>query len=71
MTTVLIWLGALISLGGVGALGWCILAAMRLRMSEMAPEAATARLRQLGTVNLAAVAAAFLGLALMAAGLIL
>lgn len=66
--TALLWIGALISVAAVGALGWCIWSAMRLRMSEMEPEAATARLKLLGAVNMAAVAGAFLGLALMLVG---
>ncbi|MEO0623538.1 MAG: hypothetical protein AAFU49_23360 [Pseudomonadota bacterium] len=65
---VLFWVGALIATAAVGALGWCIFSAMRLKVSELDEEAVRTRLRSLGIVNAGAVAGAFLGLALMLAG---
>jgi hypothetical protein len=63
--------GLALALGGVAGLVWLALGARRLGRSDLAPEAARREWRRLAALNGAAVALAFLGLALIAAGSLL
>jgi hypothetical protein len=72
----LVWLGAAMALAGLGGIGWVILEAQRFRRARREgraedPDRARRALLRLQAVNMAAVAVAFLGLALVAAGAIL
>lgn len=58
-------LGAVLVLAGLGGLAHCIGEGYRIRREAPPPEIATARLRRLVVVNLASVAGAALGLALL------
>ncbi|MEM9145485.1 MAG: hypothetical protein AAGC57_04740 [Pseudomonadota bacterium] len=66
--TALLWIGAALVVAGLGALGWCIREALRLKRADLTPDQAKTRMRLLVAVNAAAVGGAFLGLALMLAG---
>lgn len=67
----LIWGGAAVALGGVAVLAWCIREAMAIRRADLAEDEARRRLNRLVAYNMAAVGTAFLGLALMLAGVLL
>jgi hypothetical protein len=72
---VLVWIGAALAVAGLGGLGWCIREAMRFKRAsrERAHDPAAARrtLGRLQAANMAAVGTAFLGLAMVAVGVIL
>ncbi|MGR3781393.1 MAG: hypothetical protein ACU0DT_09065 [Albimonas sp.] len=67
----LIWVGAVLAVLGLGGLAWCIREGLRLRAPDREPEEVRARLRKLNVINLASVSTGFLGLAVVAAGVIL
>lgn len=69
--TVLIIIGAIFVLAGLVGLGHCIRTGYAIRREKPDPEAARARLQRLVAVNLASVAGAALGLAMVVAGLAL
>jgi len=71
MLTSIQLLGALLALGGLAGLVHCIREGYRIRGAGLSPEAARERLRRLVAVNLASVGTAALGLAMLAAGLML
>jgi hypothetical protein len=58
-------LGSALVAAGLAGLGYCIAQGYRIRGSGLAPAEVTVRLRRLIAVNLAAVGAAGLGLALL------
>lgn len=64
-------LGGGLILAGLGGLAYCIREGYRIRREAPPPKAANARLRKLVTVNLASVAGAALGLALLTAYFVL
>ncbi|MCA3543961.1 MAG: hypothetical protein IOC73_09430 [Rhodobacter sp.] len=67
----LIWLGAAVSLGGVGGLLRCIQLALRARHAGLDSAAMRARLQRIVTLNLAALGVSALGLMLVLTGIIL
>lgn len=71
----MVWLvvaGALVSALGMGLLAWCIRSAARLKKAEgLTDEAAQAAFGKLVLLNTAGLGTGFLGLAMVAAGIIL
>lgn len=67
----LVLLGLLLTVAGLGGLGWCILQGLGIRRAALPPPEIHARLHRLVAVNLASVALAALGLAALIAGLML
>lgn len=67
----LILAGALVSLGGVGGLIWCIVLALRARKAGLDDEAMRARLQYVVTLNMVALGVSALGLMLVVAGILL
>lgn len=67
----LILIGAVLSLGGVGGLIWCIILALRARKAGLEDEAMRARLQHIVTLNMIALGVSALGLMLVVAGILL
>ena len=67
----LVWIGAAMSLAGIGGLLWCILAVARARRAGLEDAALRARLQQVVAWNLAALGVSALGLMLVVVGLFL
>lgn len=68
---VLVVLGIILVLAGLGGLAHCIRTGYAIRREKPGPDAARARLQRLVAVNLASVAGAALGLAMVVVGLTL
>ncbi len=68
---VLIWIGAILSLCGVGGLIWCIILALRARRAGLGEDAMRARLQHIVTLNMIALGVSALGLMLVVAGILL
>lgn len=68
---VLIYMGAALSLAGLAALFWCIVAAIRARRAGLDDAAMRARLQKLVALNLGALFASILGLMLIVVGIFL
>ena len=67
----LIWTGAVLTLAGVGGLGYCVLRAMRARKAGLDDAAMRAELQRVVVMNMAALGVSALGLALVVAGILL
>ncbi len=67
----LVLLGLVLTVAGLGGLGWCILQGFRIRRASLPPDQIHAQLHRLVAINLASVALATLGLASLIAGLML
>ena len=67
----LVWIGALLALGGLAGLGYCIAVAWRARRAGLQGAAMEARLRRLVALNLGALAVSTLGLMLVGLGVFL
>lgn len=67
----LIPLGIVVTLAGLGGLGYCILQGMRIRSASLPPKEIHARLHRLLAVNLGSVCLAALGLGVLILGLVL
>ncbi|MBK5946690.1 hypothetical protein CCR83_09645 [Rhodobacter veldkampii DSM 11550] len=67
----LIWAGAAVSAAGVLAIGWCILAVLRLRRANLPDAEARARLARVVAMNLAALFVSVIGLMMVVVGIIL
>ncbi len=67
----LIAIGALITLIGLGALGYCILCGVRARRAGLQGDALIAVLRRLVPINLAALCLSAMGLSLVTIGILL
>ena len=65
----LIWIGAVISLIGVGLLIYCILGAFKLRQNPGDDEATKSRLQKLAAVNMAALGISAIGLMMVILGI--
>jgi hypothetical protein len=63
--------GMLLTLAGLGGLGYCIVQGFRIRRAALPPPEIHARLHRLLAVNLGSVALAGLGLAALVAGIVL
>ncbi|WP_102109877.1 hypothetical protein [Oceaniglobus roseus] len=66
-----IWSGAALSAAGLVGLVWCIVLAMRARRAGLDDAALRARLQKLVVVNMAALLASLMGLAVVIVGIIL
>lgn len=64
-------LGLLLTVLGLGGLGYCIVQGLRIRGGALPAEQIHARLHRLVAVNLASVGVAALGLAMLVAGVVL
>ncbi len=69
--TIMIWVGAGLTLIGVAGLGFCVLQAMRARREGLTGAAMQARLQRVVAWNLGALAVSGLGLMLVIVGVIL
>lgn len=67
----MIWIGAIVSLGGVAGLLWCILLALKARRAGLTDDAMRARLQHIVTLNMIALGVSALGLMLVVAGIVL
>ncbi len=67
----LIWGGAALTLAGVAALVWCIVAVARARRAGLDDAALRARMRPVLAVNMGALALSMIGLLLVIAGIAL
>jgi len=67
----LVWIGALLTFGGLAGLGYCILVAFRARREGLEGPAMEARLRKLVALNLGALAVSSLGLMMVVFGVFL
>lgn len=68
---ILIWLGAALTLIGVGALVWCVVMVARARQAGLEDEALRQRMRQMLVVNMAALGMSMIGLMLVITGIFL
>jgi hypothetical protein len=69
--TALVWIGALLALGGLAGLGYCILVAVRAKRDGLEGAAMEARLRKLVALNLGALGVSTLGLMMVVFGVFL
>lgn len=67
----MIWVGAVLSLSGVGGLLWCIVLALKARRAGLSDDAMRARLQHIVTLNMAALGVSALGLMAVVAGILL
>ena len=67
----LIWGGAALTLAGVAALIWCILAVARARRAGLDDAALRDRMRPVLAVNMGALALSMIGLLLVITGIVL
>ena len=67
----LIWGGAVLTLAGVAALIWCILAVARARRAGLDDAALRDRMRPVLAVNMGALALSMIGLLLVVTGIVL
>ncbi|WP_172332696.1 hypothetical protein [Mangrovicoccus sp. HB161399] len=67
----LIWIGAAVSLCGLGGLIACIVMAMKAKSAGLGDDALRARLKQIVTLNFAALMVSALGLMAVVAGIML
>ncbi|MGP3696154.1 hypothetical protein [Rhodobacter sp. NSM] len=67
----MIWIGAAISLAGVGGLAWCIWLAMSARRAQLPDAEMRARLQRVVALNLAALGISAIGLMCVVAGILL
>ena len=69
--TLLIWAGAVLSLGGVGGLIWCIVLALKARRAGLTDDQMRARLQHIVTLNMIALGISAIGLMSVVAGILL
>lgn len=67
----LIWVGAALTLGGVAALGWCVLTVARAKRAGMDEAGLRNRMRGVLVVNMGALALSFIGLMMVVIGIML
>ena len=67
----IVWIGAALTLAGVGMLIWCILSVAKARRAGLSEEALKARLQRVVALNLAALGVSGLGLATVILGIML
>lgn len=67
----LIWIGAALSLIGVGLLLWCVRLALQARGVALDEGARRARLQKVVTINMAALALSAFGLMMVVVGILL
>lgn len=64
----LVWVGAAVSLVGLGGIVWCIVQALAARRAGLPDAALRARLQRIVTVNLAALFLSVIGLMMVIVG---
>jgi hypothetical protein len=69
--TWLIYIGAIVTLLGLGGLGYCIKSALGLRTAQLDETEMTAKLQQLVPINLGSVFVAAIGLMMVVVGILL
>ena len=67
----IVWIGAALTLAGVGMLIWCIVSVAKARRAGLDEDALKARLRNIVALNLAALGVSGLGLATVILGIVL
>lgn len=67
--TGMIWIGAALSLVGVGLLVWCVMQAMAARRNQLDEASMRLRLQRLVVVNLGALALSSIGLMMVILGI--
>ncbi len=67
----LIWIGAGVSLMGVGGLLYCILLVVKARRANLPDEEMRARLQRIVALNMAALFLSFIGLMMVVVGILL
>lgn len=67
----LIWIGAAITLIGVGGLGYCVFRAMRARQAGLEDSEMRAELQRVVAINMGALGLSILGLLFVVAGIFL
>ena len=67
----LIWAGSIMTLIGVGGLGYCVQRALRARRGGLDDATMRAELQRVVVINVAALGISALGLALVVAGIVL
>jgi hypothetical protein len=67
----IVWIGAALTLAGVGMLVWCIVSVAKARRAGLPDEALKARLQKIVALNLAALGVSGLGLATVILGIVL
>jgi len=68
---IIVWIGAALTLAGLGMLVWCILSVAKARRAGLSEEALKARLQKIVALNLGALAVSGLGLTVVIVGIIL
>jgi hypothetical protein len=66
----LIWIGAAVTLAGLGGLLWCILSVIRARRAGLGDDALRARLQRIVVWNLGALFLSVIGLMLVVVGIV-
>jgi hypothetical protein len=67
----IVWIGAALTLVGLGMLVWCIVSVAKAKRAGLEEEALKARLRTVVALNLAALGVSGLGLATVILGIVL
>jgi hypothetical protein len=67
----IVWIGAALTLAGVGMLVWCIVSVAKAKRSGLSEDALKARLQKIVALNLAALGVSGLGLAAVILGIVL
>jgi hypothetical protein len=67
----IVWIGAALTLAGVGMLVWCIVSVAKARRAGLPEDALKARLQRIVALNLAALGVSGLGLATVILGIVL
>jgi hypothetical protein len=67
----IVWIGAALTLVGLGMLVWCIVSVAKARRAGLPDEVLKARLQKVVALNLAALALSGLGLATVIVGIVL
>lgn len=65
----LVWIGALVTLGGLLGLIWCIISVARARKAGLSEEALKARLQRAVALNLGAMFLSVIGLMIVVIGI--
>jgi hypothetical protein len=67
----IVWIGAALTLVGLGMLVWCIVSVAKARRAGLPDEVLKARLQKIVALNLAALGVSGLGLATVIVGIVL
>jgi hypothetical protein len=67
----IVWIGAALTLAGVGMLVWCIVSVAKAKRAGLTEDALKVRLQKIVALNLAALGVSGLGLATVILGIVL